>query len=245
MKVTLSRVLSWAVKCKWLEENPCSGVPVPKAPTKVHRVILKPEQVVALASTLEEPYATLVLFLAATGSRISEAVGVKTTDFCGDVLQLRRRFYQGYSGGDYGELKSQKSLRDLPLPSWLADRVKALVPKGGFCFHSQADTPINQKNALRRYVHPACADLGFRIAGWHDFRHTLTTWALKHYQPRLCRRCSVTPASKRRSTFTATFCRRISRNLLRIWPGSCCPMLSSSIEVEIPCNLTCSVSSDW
>jgi hypothetical protein len=32
---------------------------------------------------------------------------------------------------------------------------------------------------------------------------------------------------------------------LRIWPGSCCPMLSSSIEVEIPCNLTCSVSSDW
>jgi integrase len=23
--------------------------------------------------------------------------------------------------------------------------------------------------------------LGFRIGGWHDFRHTLTTWALKKF----------------------------------------------------------------
>jgi len=181
MKVALSLVLGWAVAGGWLDRNPCTDVQLPKAPTKVQRTILTPEQIVALASKLEEPYATLVLFLAITGLRISEAVGVKAEDFEGNILLLRHRFYQGDSGGDYGELKSKKSVRNLPLPGELADRVKALAPKGGFCFRSEADTPVNQKNALRRYVHPACAELGLRIGGWHDFRHTLTTRALKKY----------------------------------------------------------------
>ena len=86
MRVSLGRVLSWAVACDWLDKNPCAGVQLPQAPTKVQRTILKPEQVIALASKLEEPYTTLVLFLAATGVRISEAVGVQKSDFDGSVL---------------------------------------------------------------------------------------------------------------------------------------------------------------
>jgi len=131
----------------------------------VQRTILKPEQVVALASKLEEPYATLVLFLATTGLRISEAVGTQKSDFDGNVLRLRRRFYQSDSGGDFGDLKTKKSARDLPLPAWMADRMKSLAKGDGFCFRSQAATPINQKNALRRYIHPACKELGFCIGG--------------------------------------------------------------------------------
>ena len=173
--------MTWAVACGWLDKNPCAGVQLSQAPTKVQRTILKPEQVVALASKLEEPYATLMLFLATTGLRISEAVGTQKSDFDGNVLQLRRRFYQSDSGGDLGDLKTKKSARDLPLPAWMADRMKSLAEGDGFCFRSQAGTPINQKNALRRYIHPACEELGFRIGGWHDFRHTLTTWALKKY----------------------------------------------------------------
>src|SRR6516162_1829069 len=184
MKIALSRVLGWAVDGGWLDKNPCAGVQLPQAQkTKIERMVLKPEQVIALASKLEEPYSTLVLFLAVTGLRISEGVGVKAKDFEGNVLQLRKRFYQGNTpGGDYGELKTKKSVRNLTLPTWLADRVKSLADGAeGFCFRSQAGTPINQKNALRRYIHPACKELGFRIGGWHDLRHTVTTWALKKY----------------------------------------------------------------
>jgi len=113
----------------------------------------------------------------------SEAVGVRVQDFEEDVLQLRHRYHQGNAGGDYGKLKTPKSIRNLPLPTWLANRVRALADGTGYCFRSiaKSGTPINRKNALRRYLHPACAELGFRVGGWHDFRHTLTTWALKKY----------------------------------------------------------------
>lgn len=144
MRVVLSLVLSWAVNNDWLDKNPCTGVPLPQAPTKVQRTILKPEQVIALASELREPYSTLVLFTAVTGLRISEAVGVKVEDFEGSVLKLRHRFYQGNSGGEYGELKTKKSARDLGLLPELAQRVKSLADAGGFCFHSENGTPINQ-----------------------------------------------------------------------------------------------------
>src|SRR5258708_29182163 len=77
MRASLSRVLSWAVACDWIEKNPCAGVRLPLAGSKVKRTVLTTQQVAALASRLEEPYSTLVIFLAATGARIGEADGAK------------------------------------------------------------------------------------------------------------------------------------------------------------------------
>jgi integrase len=138
MRVSLGRLLTWAISSGWLDKNPCAGVQLPQAPTKVKRTILKPEQVIALAAKLEESYSTLVLFLAATGLRISEAVGVQRSDFDGNILTLRRRFYQSDNGGELGELETKKSVRNLPLPEWLASRVKAQTDGEGFCFRSRA-----------------------------------------------------------------------------------------------------------
>ena len=42
-------------------------------------------------------------------------------------------------------------------------------------FSSEAGTPVDDGNALRRYLRPACVKLGIELGGWHDFRHTLTT----------------------------------------------------------------------
>ena len=58
-------------------------------------------------------------------------------------------------------------------------RGEKLDPRTGL--FSFGGTPINQRNALRRYIHPACKELGFRIGGWHDLRHTVATYALKKY----------------------------------------------------------------
>lgn len=170
MRVSLGRVLSWAVACDWIPKNPCAGVALPQAGKRVKRTILKPEQVLSIAAELEEPYATLVLFLASTGLRISEAAAIRWEDFDGDVLHIHRRLYEGQVDSP----KTPHSERYLPIPESLMSRLRAL---GGtdWVFRSNVGTPINPGNALRRYVRPVVSKLGINIGGWHDFRHTLTT----------------------------------------------------------------------
>jgi integrase len=174
MRVSLSLVMSWAVACGWIGKNPCAGVKLPRdsscAGKRVVRTILKPAQVSAIAEKLEEPYSTLVLFLAVTGLRVGEAIAIKWSDFDGDVLSVTRRI----SNGDLDTVKSESSCRKLPIPADLISRMRQLG-EGEWIFRSREGTPVNPGNALKRYVRPVAKELGLTIGGWHDFRHTLTT----------------------------------------------------------------------
>jgi integrase len=174
MRVSLGRVLSWAVDCGWLEANPCSGVRLPRAGKRIVRTVLKPDQVVAIAQRLNQPYATLVLFLAVTGLRIGEAIGIKWSDFDGDVLNIQRRIYEGKADAT----KTEGSNRSLPIPAPLLKRMRLL---GGqeWVFRSRENTPLNPGNALKRQIRPVTKALGIPLGGWHDFRHTLTTGLLR------------------------------------------------------------------
>jgi excisionase family DNA binding protein len=170
MRVSLGRVLGWAVACGWLERNPCAGVKLPQAGQKVVRNVLSPEQTIAIAGKLREPYSTLVLFLAVTGLRVGEAVGIQWGDFDGNTLHVSRRIYEGKAGAP----KTKNSERYLPIPEPLLARMRAL---GGreWVFESRAGTPVNPTNALRRYVRPAAKELKIPLGGWHDLRHSLVT----------------------------------------------------------------------
>ena len=42
-------------------------------------------------------------------------------------------------------------------------------------FESRNRTPINPSNARRRILKPAAKELGIKLCGRHDFRHSLTT----------------------------------------------------------------------
>ncbi|PYX98851.1 MAG: hypothetical protein DMG63_10730 [Acidobacteria bacterium] len=134
------------------------------------RTVLTAEQVNAIAEKLKEPYATLVLFLAATGLRIGEALALKGTDFKNNVLHVTRRIYDG----DVEPVKSKRSERKLPIDPLLMARMEKLG-KGEWVFRSKTGTPLNQGNALKRHVRPAAEKLGISLGGWHDFRHTLST----------------------------------------------------------------------
>jgi len=183
MRASLSTVLSWAVEHKWITENPCSDVKLPKTGTKVKRAVLTPDNVKAIVSELEEPYATLVLFLSITGLRVGEAVGVKWSDFSGESLHVQRRIYERREG----ELKTDGSERFIPVPAALIERMKALCNleeqrgtqgTGDWVFKSRNGTPVDPKNAGNRYLRPAVRKLGIPMGGWHDFRHTLATQLL-------------------------------------------------------------------
>jgi integrase len=170
MRVAFGRVLTWAIACGWLEKNPCAGVQLPRAGKRIVRTVLKPEQVIAIAQNLDDPYATLVLFVAVTGLRIGEAIAIKWSDFDGDVLHVQRRIYEG----QVDETKTEDSTRYLPIPEPLLSRLR-LLGGSAWVFRSLDGTPVNPGNALKRYVRPIVRELGISIGGWHDFRHTLTT----------------------------------------------------------------------
>jgi integrase len=172
LRSSLSRVLSWAVANNWLEKNPVQGIKLPHGTgRKITRTVLTPVQVKAIASKLPEPYATLIIFLALTGLRIGEAVGIKWTDFDGEVLNVSRRIYEGKADA----LKTEKSNRPIPIPASLMKRLNKLDHSSVWVFSSKNGTPINPSNAGRRYVQPIARKLGIKFSGFHDFRHTLAT----------------------------------------------------------------------
>ncbi len=172
MRVVLSLTLGWASDCGWLEKNPCTRIKLPQQTggRMVTRTILTTKQVIAIAAELEEPYATLVLFLATSGLRIGEAIAIKWSDFDGNEIRISRRI----CGGDVDSVKTESSVRRLPVDSALVSRMRKLGT-ADWVFCSREGTPVNPGNALKRYVRPAAAKLIIRLGGWHDFRHTLTT----------------------------------------------------------------------
>lgn len=172
MRVVLGLALGWANNCGWLEKNPCTRVKLPKRTggRRVIRTVLTSEQVNAVAERLKEPYATLVLFLAASGLRIGEALAIKWSDFKNNVLHVTRRIYEG----DVDAVKSKRSDRKLAIDPILMARIEKLG-KGEWVFRSKTGGPLNPGNALKRHVRRAAEKLGISLGGWHDFRHTLST----------------------------------------------------------------------
>lgn len=153
-------------------EAPCLRLKLPRISggRKVKRTVLSAEQIAAIVARLPEPYATLVLFIAALGVRIGEAIAVKFSDIHDGVLHVSRRVYDG----DVDEVKSRSSERELPIHPALLALIERLGP-GEWVFRSRAGTPINPGNALRRVLRPVANELGIHLGGWHDFRHTLST----------------------------------------------------------------------
>ena len=173
LRTTLSILMDWAVANSWLEKNPVKGVKLPRAcgGRTVSRQALSPELVMKLSRGLEEPFSTLVIFLAATGLRIGEACGLRWADISNDVLHVRRRVY----GGKVDELKTEKSKRRLPLSPELVARLKTLWKDDSWVFQSRNGSFLNPGNWLKREIRPVAKKLGITLSGWHDFRHTLST----------------------------------------------------------------------
>jgi integrase len=153
----------------WLD-----GIRVPRehGGRQVVRTQLEPGQTLAIIGHLCEPHATLALFLAMTGKRGEEAVGIQPEDLdSNNMLHIRRVVYEGR----VEELEREELLPlDSPEHAELIRRMRALGEGHKWVFHNlRKDSPLNLGNARRRYLRPAAKKAGVHIGGWHDFRHTL------------------------------------------------------------------------
>jgi integrase len=137
-----------------------------------------------LLAELPDHYVPFFGFLAHTGLRISEAIGLQWRDVkFGDKprIEVRRQDYRG----DVGKLKTNAARRDLPLSPgtarrlWAGRRTRRSTDR---VFVTPSGTPIMDGNLRRNVLVPSTerAGLGRHDAdgewrtwvGFHTFRHT-------------------------------------------------------------------------
>ncbi len=174
MRLVLQMTLSFAHLNGWISTYPCVKLKTPRITNEsrtVKRAEMTEQQKLSISERLPEPYSTLVLLVTRIPVRIEEAIGVKETDLDGHVLTLRRVVYEG----EVYDLQPSEQ-RQIPImDTELLARLRKLGTGREWVFQSRNGTPINPCNARCRFLKPAAKELGIRLCGWHDFRHSLTT----------------------------------------------------------------------
>jgi integrase len=170
--------------------------------TDYEAFILKPEQTMAVLDLLMQPEYTLLLLVAATGVRISEALALKWISVLNDQNSIRIK--NSWTYGQMGSgTKTQASKSTVPMHPALAEVLKSW----------QAETPYNKPNdfvfasfkldgkkprtgnmVVEDYLRPAALKAGVITErdgktydrtgnlitrfGFHCFRHTLASFLL-------------------------------------------------------------------
>ncbi len=205
IRKTLQAIFKRAKRIGWyFGELPTEGIEMPELKHR-ERVALTREQTIDLLERLPVTDRAMVLLLALTGLRIGELCGLRwfrvnlTTDpssMEGETLAplslaVRESFIRVYGksleetqrGGQYQEVKTKKSRRDVPLVALAVQILGELKASSKFTapkdpvFAGRNGNPIDAHNELARKLKPALIDLGIPKVSWHDLRHTSATFA--------------------------------------------------------------------
>lgn len=182
----LHRALRDAVRWRLLDENPADGAD----PPRMQRPDLRPWSAAELARFLRsaetDPWYSLWVFYALTGTRRGEALGLRwrDVDLAGRTVAIRSTLVSAGHRRVFGEPKTARGRRVIAVEERV---VAALVHRraelGGepaddalvFC---EADgTPLNPETVTRRF-NALVRRTGARRARLHDLRHAHATLAL-------------------------------------------------------------------
>ena len=191
LRVVLRSVLSLAVEWEWLKSNPAAGrFRLPKARPTRAKYIVEPQQFRALLDALKQPHGTIVALAALGGLRKGEIEGLRWNDITQGKLVVDEAVYERVIGTPKTDT-SHREVRVGPLVDSLLADWKLTAPFTGdqdFVFALRTPTPIDLHHVMARHVKPVCERLGLPRIGWHDLRHTYTTWG---------RRAGVDPEAMR------------------------------------------------
>lgn len=177
----LSAVLRTAVKWGHLLDNPARGVELPTLKTVKPKWALTINQAAALLKALPPLAQTMCGVALLTGLRRGELFALKwrALDLEACVLVVEEAVYEG----TFGPPKTVAGLRSIPLADLAVEllrewgqRAKRTGP-ADLVFSTWSGKPISPNNVLRRWVFPACAELGIPNASWLTFRRTYASWA--------------------------------------------------------------------
>lgn len=175
----LSGIYRKAVEWRWVRENPCRGVSLPRRFRRPQRAV-DSQTLARVVAELGEPYATLLILIAATGLRRSEVVALRwqSVEWHHGLLCVSENLVNGEWGTPKGRLEPML----MPVSEWVLERLRKLRDWYGdvagpeqVIFASRAGTPLSPSNILNRHLWPACDRVGVRRFSFHALRRGLTT----------------------------------------------------------------------
>jgi integrase len=121
----------------------------------------------------------LLILLASTGLRISEAIALRWCDLDLDTPPSRLRVRRAIVDGVVGAPKSRYGARTIPLAKDLARRLQKLrAPDANDedpVFPNRRGQPLNPNNLRNRVLKPAAKRTGVSGIGLHTLRHTFAS----------------------------------------------------------------------
>ena len=189
VRVVFAGVLDYAVKVKYLTDNPARDVEIPK-PEYHDLVFLDIHEIEALANAAEtvgRPVDALIIrFQSYVGTRINEAFALQVgdVDLPNRKIRVRRTWKNSATAQRLGPPKSGKP-RTVAIPKFLVKPLREQIkgqPETAYVFRAKKGGHINDHNWRRTIWHPAVAEAGLQdVEGLtpHSLRHSYAAIAIK------------------------------------------------------------------
>ncbi len=175
---TLKSVLKIAVRWHYAAANPASDIKKPPIPYS-EMDFLNPDEIKRLLAATDQRHYALMLCACMTGMRRGELLALRWSDvdFVAKTISLKKQAYKGR----LVDLKTGHSRRRISISDTLIDTLREHQTKQivdgpenpmGLIFPSEAGTPIDGTNLLRRIFWPTLSRAGLRRVRLHDLRHS-------------------------------------------------------------------------
>ena len=181
LRAALSVMYATAVEDGLVRSNPVTGVRIPsvsgdQTDSDGRAKALTRAELGILLAALPEGSRLFFEFLAHTGLRISETIGLTWAHVdlgTSPRVQIREQVYRG----ERKRLKTRHARRDIPLSPGMAERLRTLrrdtyTGEAAPVFPSATGGPLDPRNLRRRTLDKAAKSVGLEWVSFHTFRHT-------------------------------------------------------------------------
>ncbi len=140
--LTVRQIIKSAIDEQYIYVDCTRGLTVPKRPTKEKRALTDDEIQLIKEAELTAKERAFVELLLYCGLRRGEALALSPSDICGDVIRVNKALiFKGNTPEMKDTPKSDKSLRDVPIPSALRSSLDAQAAEA-----SSVLFPMNTKD---------------------------------------------------------------------------------------------------